>query len=215
MSRDRLRCDGRVVWGVAFLASAVFLSAGCTGPQLTKDPVDLAPGKCTPRHDPIVVDGKRTTEAEWAEGRLVRLADDKIAARFMWDDGGIYGFLNSNTPLATEPGVSICVAITSGSGGQYRYAFLYFSRAPFGGKVELARAVSGRGSGSAPLDAALFRVASTRMSSFDKLAMWWPWSTEFFVSWRALGRLAGAPDKVLVHVFRVLPERPSALLKLN
>ena len=192
------------------------LLPGCRGSApATRDPVDLAKARCAPGHDRILVDGKRTTEAEWDGAVTVPFMNERASARFLWDADGIYGFLNSGVRFPNEPGAWICVSLTSATEQEFRCVFLYFSRSPLGGKVELSRAVAGHDGTTLPLDPGRVRVAATQMRSFDPLGQWWQWSTEFFLSWSALGRLGGPPVKLEVHVFAVLAERPASLLRLR
>ena len=214
-----------------FLATVVVFSCAGCGDRWNRRPVDFAKARCPAGYVPVASEAN-ANEKVWTGGATVPIGKAG-KARFVWDDKGIYCFLDNSKNSWWAPGrdESICVSFAAKQ-EQYRHVRLYFSagllpgqpvptpRVPevtsrpiIGGhEVRLAKTVAQSTSNPLfDLDPKLIRFESSCI--YAKCGR--PWKTWFFLSWKALSDKEAPPKSLFVHVFIISGVRPYSFLKME
>ena len=112
-------CVGVFFCPQTLLTSVVLicLSYGC-GDRMARPPVDLRAARLAPQHEPVVIDGTITTKDEWSGAAVVPFKPNG-RAEFLWDDKGLYVYMDDGTshpPFGPEEGLCLSLFGDSGRG---------------------------------------------------------------------------------------------------
>ena len=200
---------GRTLVGVACLC----LLVSCRRRQGVTI-VDLAPARLGPTAE-VVVDGA-ADEAAWRKPAVIPF-EGKGHAKFVWDESRLYGFIEKyeHQRGGFDVDEQICVSIRRGQ----KTTKLFFEQPrPVGGGCAalVLRHAWVVDRNTDPVARHVLPPGAIQVVGRSSLAQQgFGWTVEFSVDWASGLDTPGPSGETLIHVYRIVPKRPTHVLRME
>ena len=189
-----------------FLMPVMVVSCGTL---LTRAPVDFAKAKMGPNHRAIAIDGKQTSSDEWADAVRIPF-EPKGKAALLWDEKGLYVLFLGSWPVHDPE--TLCLNVTSYIDPLNCKSARFHMQEAAGMKlVKIVKNLDWQHPLPAPYKRDLVQFASVSMIAKRGE----PWSAELFMSWDMVACKHGPRGKVIIHLYRLVIERPTSRVEMQ